>query len=244
MIDDAIAAQAARDKGLDQRPPAAWNLTSARGRITADRIYAEAVKKGPPTDEEVRLLSARHWAEVDRPPTMKVVQALVFHPKKPALEPDARALATQIHDAVVDATSQADFEARAKAVTHDKAFDVRVEVDGTFTADGRVVEGGHFNPAFAAAAGKLAIGATTDVVETSFGYHVIRLLQRYPAKQMSLEDRRVAFTEEAYAFRGQRAVGAVMEELQARYSVQVSPAAESLMRSVSIANDRPQASLP
>lgn len=244
VIDDEIAASAARAKGIDREEPAAWNLIAARGRITADHIYADAVKQGPPTDDEVKELSERHWAEVDRPPTMKVIHVLVFHPKDKSLEPQARALAEQIHDAVAGATSQADFEARVKAVPHDKKLETRVEVIGTFTADGLFVEGEQVDPIFSHASDKLAPGGTSPIVETpSFGYHVIRLLERYPAMQMPFEDRRTAFREEAYAMRGGRALNAAMGDLTAKFKVEVLPAAESLMRSVSIERE-PQASLP
>src|SRR5689334_22351017 len=38
IIDDEIAANTARKRGLDKKLPTSWNLTATRARITADRL--------------------------------------------------------------------------------------------------------------------------------------------------------------------------------------------------------------
>lgn len=244
VIDDEIAAQSARAKGIDQRDPAAWNLTAARARIIADRITATARSQGRPTDAEVELLSKQHWAEVDRPPTMRVVHALVMHPKdKPELDPKARELAEQMRAAVADAKTPKEFQERAKAVPHDKSLEVHVEAIPPFTAEGLFVDGGALDPKFTAGARGLAVGETSGLVDSSFGYHVIRMVERLPPRQMALEDRRTAFAEEAYALRGHQAVEDLIDELKKKTPIAISPAAEQLMQSVTIRRD-PQASLP
>ena len=67
LVDDAVAAVAARERGLDTKLPTSWNLRSARARMTVERIRSQARAAGPPTDEEIQALTARHWREVDRP---------------------------------------------------------------------------------------------------------------------------------------------------------------------------------
>lgn len=243
IIDDAIAANAARKRGLDQRGPASWSLTAARARILSDRLHEEAKKAGPPTDEEVARLSAAHWAEVDRPPMVEVIHVIARRPQKAELVPDAQKLGAALLAATKDAASVKDFEARAKAVPHAKDIEVRVERLPPFTEDGRVAGGSGMDSKFAGAAYALSTpGTTSGVVETSFGWHVIRLIDRTPERRMPLEDRRKAFAEEVLAMRGHDAVTVLLREISSTRTVEVSPSSETMMQSVSVANE--QASNP
>lgn len=244
IIDDEIAANSARKRGLDQRLPTSWNLTATRGRIMADRLRDAATKAGPPTDEEVARLSERHWEEVDRPATVGVMHAIAIRPKNPAMALEAKQVGEALLAATKDATSDEDFEAKAKAVPHSKDIETRVERLPEFTKDGRVVGGGGMDATFSAAAHAIpSVGAMSGIVETKFGWHVIRLLGRTPPRQMPLEDRRRAFAEEVVAMRGSDAVSGLMKELMAKTRVEVSPSAAALMQSVSITTNE-QASNP
>jgi len=239
LVDDAIAASAARERGLDRRVPASWRLVAARARFASERLFEEARRPGPPTDEEVARLSKLHWVEVDRPPSVRVIHAIVLRPKDAALTATARAVAEDLRAAVTPATDAGEFEAKAKAVAHDPKLEIRVERLPAFVADGRITEGGgEMDQVFANAAFALgSIGATSAVVETGFGWHVIRLLEKIPEKRMPLQTRRLAFTEEVYRMRGQELLAARLEALRATTEVVVSPAAEQLMRTVTLSRD-------
>ena len=80
-------------------------------------------------------------------------------------------------------------------------------------------------------------GATSTVVETGFGFHVIRLLERIPEKRMPLETRRLAFAEEVYSLRAGELVAKRLDALRATNEVVVSPAAEQLMRTVKLSRE-------
>jgi peptidyl-prolyl cis-trans isomerase C len=234
VVDDEIAAIAARARGLDRSQPAAWRLVSARARFTSDRLFEEAKQQGLPNDAEVTSLSERHWVEVDRPPTVRVVHAIVLRPKDPTLLEQARALAADLRAAVAPATSDEDFKKKAEAVPRLPRLDVKVEQLPAFTSEGRVTEGpGQMDAIFAKAAFALAQpGETSRVVETGFGLHVIRLVESLPEQRMPFETRRLAFAAEVYSLRARDLLQARLRALGGTREIVVSASAEELMRSV------------
>jgi len=236
LIDDAIAADAARTRGLDKKTPTSWRLRAARARFTSNKLFADAKTLGPPSDDEVRTLSAEYWRQVDRPPSVRTIHAIVKRPEKAdaAKLRDADKLAGEIRTAVANASSAEQFKSKAEAVPHAGGLEILVEQLPAFIENGDIVEGsGAMAMPFVRAAFALAYaGDTSPVVETPFGWHVIRLIERIPEERMPFESRRAAFTDEAYGLRVRRALDVILADANKTSPSMVLPSAESLMREV------------
>jgi hypothetical protein len=233
LVADAVAAHSARTRGVDREHAVGWKLEATRARLLADKIFEQAKRLGPPSDDEVGELSKNYWWQVDRPPSVRVVHAVVLHPKDPAKKTEARAFAAELRAAVLEAPSDT-FESRVAAVRKDRAFEVRAEQLPPFTDEGWVTDGtGRMDEGFSKAAFALAApGTTSEVVETSFGFHVIRMIEKIPELRMPLEARRIAFADELVERRGREMLKKRLMRLREAHRVEIAPATDALMQSV------------
>jgi len=228
LVDDALAAEGARARGLDTTRGVDLARRAFRARLVADRLHADAVALGLPSDEEVAKLTARHWQSFDVPESLRVVHAVVM--RKPALAAErGTEVAEGLRVAVAGATDAKDFELRAR-MADPHGLEIRVETLPPFVRDGRMVQGGALDATFVDAAFALAQpGSTSGVVETKFGWHVIRLIDRIPPKQVPLEERRVTFAEESIFVRGFEAKRAVVDRWKKTTPVSIDPNADAWM---------------
>lgn len=72
---------------------------------------------------------------------------------------------------------------------------------------------GQMVPEFEQAAFGLAPGATSDLVKSTFGFHIIQIVDRREASTRTLEEVRGAITEQLKTERAQRQVGAIAAEV-------------------------------
>jgi len=234
-ITDALFAAAVRQNPRDA-PRVAAAERSILARALLDGIRADALALGPPTDDEVQKLTDPRWPELDRPASVRTTHAVVLV-KKPADDAPARDLARELARAVAGAKDSADFIARAQALPkHD--LEVKAERLPPVTPDGRLWTpeerppkpiDGSLDLDFTRAAVALANpGDLSPVVKSSFGYHVIRLDERYPEVRMSLDERRALLAPEIQSRRAKRELDALMARLRSQTAVATERSAEAL----------------
>ena len=234
LIADALAAEGARASGEDRAPAIAWGLEVGVARATAEHVRAASLAAGPPTDAEVSELTRYHWREVDLPEQVKVVHAVVRRPKDTSQVEAARALASDLAKVLAGAKSEEDFETRAKAFPRGP-FEITVEHLPAFVSDGRTAEGEPQLLDASFARGSVALkkpGDTSGIVESPFGWHVIRLVERLPPKIVPLAERRARFVDEVHVFRSHDALDAILSARRSAMPVDIRPDAEALMASV------------
>jgi hypothetical protein len=220
LVEDALLAQEAATRGLDHDRSVLWMCTTALARVVGERLLDEARLRGSPSDDELA--------------TIRVMHAVVR--RSPSLSPSrAVEVTSTLRQAVENAKSDDDFETRAKQVPHPGA-QVTVERLDAIDASGRSARGDEYDPSFVAAAFGLHVrGETTDIVETPFGWHVIRLMDRAPPEFPALEQRRQELATDVVEMRVRAQLHRLLEERRKRTTVEVRPNADDLMANAATA---------
>ena len=110
-----------------------------------------------------------------------------------------------------------------------------VEALPPVSATGRVIaeEGGTFDPHFSRAAAQLAHrGDVSPPTVSTFGVHVLMLLEKIPGHIVPAEERRALLRDEAIAGRAGAAQRALLGG--SRASVAVDPSADALLAEVAV----------
>ncbi len=177
MTLDDFVKQRAAEPGLQQA------LTHAK---LLEKVYPQDLVV---TDAQIEARYQEELAEVfSRPEKVRASHILVAVAPSGTSE-DRTAARTQIDELLVQSrAADADFAALARA--HSDCSSAPQGGDlGFFPRDGAMVE------PFAAAAFALNVGNISDVVETQFGYHIIKLTDRKPAETIPLDQARHAVRE-------------------------------------------------
>jgi len=240
-ISDALLAAAVRTSPNEAHRVVAAER-SVLARAVVERARDDAWALGPPTDQEVQELTEQRWPELDRPPSVRTTHAVVLV-KQPADDGPARDLAAMLARAVTGAKDSDDFIARARAVPK-QGLELTAEQLPAVTPDGRMWGAAERGPRplqgsldldFTRGASALREpGEQSPVVKSAFGYHVIRLEERYPEHRLSLEERRTALTPDILSRRGKRELDALIGRLRAQTPVVTERAAEALTGLVAV----------
>jgi hypothetical protein len=220
-IEDALLAEAAlRAKALDDAS-LRRQLEAPLVRALAAKVRAQALGEGPFTDAELAAVVEKH-PELSRPESRIALHALV---KKQV--PGAEALAKELRTRVMtangddDAASETAFREAANGLAMPAGHSLVIEKLTPIDANGRLVGSkSSVEQAFAKAtfAVPKALG-TSEIVETSYGFHVIRVLDVLPAYEASREEKLTKLEPELVAAR----VGKLWNPLLARLRTEVKP---------------------
>lgn len=238
-VRDALFAAEARGRGLEQDLEVQRDISAVLARRLLHLLKEEAENAGPVTDDELRVATERHWMELDRPEGYRTVHAVVrlSADAGEVTRDKARALADAIRTAVLSSREVARrsepprasgarqpptdpaadaFISAAKGVPAE-GLEVVAQALPPVTAAGRVLtpEPQQFDVDFSRAAASLnARGDVRAPVASSFGVHVIMLLERIPAQVVPVEERRGLVRDEVMTDRARAAQTRLLEVLR------------------------------
>lgn len=161
-------------------------IDDLKSQMRTDLILKKAIEieakaagiSDTPSDKEVKKYYDENRGQFTIPEMVRASHILI---KTEELDDAAKAEAkVKIEGLLKEARSGSDFAAMAKAHSDDPSCK---ETGGEYTfAKGQMVS------VFEEAAFSLEVGKVSDVVETSFGYHIIKLSEKIAAKDLTFEE--------------------------------------------------------
>jgi hypothetical protein len=214
LIDDVLLAEAAtREKAMDD-VGVRLSIASILARVRLDKLRETELARGEFSDQEIAETLPGYWVDLDRPEKRTIIHALVD--KKHA---DGAELAKQLQKDLAATKTEDEFRAHAHAFKpepHIERFAI--------VSDGRmaVINGGSVLEEFSKAAFAIPdAGGTSDVVTTSYGWHVIRVLDKSPPVVTTREQKIAKMAPDLIARRVQAAHDALIKQLDAQNKVQI-----------------------
>jgi parvulin-like peptidyl-prolyl isomerase len=128
-----------------------------------------------------------------------------------SVKAEALAKATKI---LKDARGGKDFAALAKEFSQDPGSAAQGGDLGFFAANQMV-------PPFSDVAFKLKPGSISDVVETQFGYHIIKVVEKQPSHTVKLDEARPRIEQQLKQMNGQRETQAFIESLRHKGKIEI-----------------------
>lgn len=184
-----VLATQAKQAGLDQVTEVKTALALARDRVLSDARLDQLDRTDPP--DRKALESYAHSIYKKDPKRFEMPEEIrVRHILLRSTQPEARA---EAQDLLAKLKTGADFAELAKAKSQDPGSAAKGG-DLGFFARGRMV-----GPFEDAAFGLKEAGAVSEVVETTFGFHIIKLEARRPAGIRSFDEVKETMVREAQA---------------------------------------------
>jgi peptidyl-prolyl cis-trans isomerase C len=241
LIDEELLHQEARKRNLSAGADAVdAEIAEARGQFPTPEAFAEALAKNRLTEELLRALIARNLSiqnvvekGVAAGVTVADAEVKEFYGANAASfaipeEVRARHILVQFGEDDDEAAKKAK---RTKAegllaqLHGGAAFEevARASSDCPSAAEGGDLgffERGQMVPAFDAAAFALKPGETSGIVETEYGYHVIRLEERKAAGMVPVQEAAPQIEEYLRARKTEAAVEALLKELRGAATIE------------------------
>ena len=196
-----VLANQAVEKGLDKDPAIAAAASIARDKVLSDALILKMDEKNMPSGAALEAMARNvHKANPDRFKTKEQV-----HVRHILLSKDGDKARTDAEAVLKQLKAGVDFAVLAKEHSKDPGSAAKGGDLGAF-------EHGRMVPEFDTAAFALSKpGDLSDLVESKFGYHIIQLTEKKPAKRQSYEEVHDALVEEV---RGKALQDARLAEVQ------------------------------
>jgi peptidyl-prolyl cis-trans isomerase C len=180
-----------------------------RDRILAEKWVAEQTRGERPSATEARAYFETHRAEFDTPEQAHALQILVTTAE------EAKSLLDQIRKG-------ASFEDLAKS--HGRSPDARRGGDLGWFARGTMPK------VFDEACFSLKPGQVSGVVQSSYGYHLFKLLGRRPPKKRSIDEVQKEVIRRAFQEKKSQAERQLLDQVRKSSKVLINEAALQLLR--------------
>jgi len=177
MVQGAVLAKVARDKGFDKKPEIKNQQELILNNFLASQyLQKEVVDKITLSEKEIKAYYNDHQEAFKTPETVKARHILILV-EKTAAEADRKNLKAKAEGILARLKAGEDFAKLAEENSDDPGSKSKGGDLGFF-------EKGSMVPAFEAAAFSLKPGELSGIVETEYGYHIIKVEER---KEASLE---------------------------------------------------------
>ena len=202
-----------------------FGLTEAvlRDQVKENLLIEQLLKKraaeeAPVTDEEIKGFYEQHPDMVSQPETVSASHILIRFDEKDT--PDTKAAKKkQLEDIRARAKAGEDFAALAKEFSQDPGSKDQGGELGSFDRE-RMVK------PFADAAFALKVGGLSEVVETEFGYHLIKKTGAQPAKTPALDEVKEDIRQRLAQQRERGVVESYLKKLEAEAQIVYAPGKE------------------
>ena len=181
LLTKAVAAKA-RKEGFDRKPEIRELLSNLLDQYIANRYVAKEITTNVAvTDEELTAYYREHEKELLVPESVKARHILILSPQQssPEERAKARARAEQLLEQV---RKGADFAQIAREYSEDRDSAARGGELGTLSP------GSTNSPEFEQAAFALKAGEVSGVIETAFGYEIIKVDQRSERRTATFDE--------------------------------------------------------
>ena len=214
MIEEILLLDEAQKRGLDRDEEIQTKVERYRRRLITEKLYQEVAKeKAQVGEEEIQEYFQAHKERFVQKERIRVRQILILLPPNagPEKEVEAKKKAEEV---LLRAKAGEDFAELAKEVSEGPAASRGGDL-GYFSR-GRMV------PAFEEAAFDLKNdGDVSNVVRTKFGYHIIQLAGRQPAKELSIEEVRDRIVRQLESARRREVRQSLAKELRQQAKVEI-----------------------
>jgi peptidyl-prolyl cis-trans isomerase C len=201
-------------QALDRRKMTMERLrTDTRDSLKIDKmVAAEAAAKGEITSQQVADFYAANPEEFQQKERARASHILIrYPPNNPTAKEQARAHAAGV---LAELKAGKDFATLAKEHSQDPVSAAKGGDLGYF-------ERGQLVAPFEEAAFSLPLAQLSELVETPFGYHIVRVVERQQARTVPLEEARGAIERFLRGEQRQRETQALIESLKAKGKIDI-----------------------